>query len=148
MIAHIEDLADPSFDPYLSDELVFGDLADPYPRIAALREQAPVVEADYRAVMGIPTMPSDEALPHYTVLSFAAVDQILNDPVTFSNRSFEPTLGAAFGHTVSVMDPPEHTRYRRILQQAFRPTIVQQWGVDIVGPVVEELLGAFRDQGR
>lgn len=148
MARRIEDLADPTFDPYLSDELVFGDVADPYSRIAKLRADAPVVAADYRVIMGIPTMPSDEALPHYTVLSFAGVDQILNDPATFSNRSFEPTLGAAFGHTVSVMDPPEHTRYRRILQQAFRPAIVQQWGADIVGPVVGELLGAFRAEGR
>jgi len=46
------------------------------------------------------------------------------------------------------MDPPEHTRYRRILQQAFRPSIVQQWGADIVAPVVEELVGAFRGAGR
>src|SRR5207248_7132187 len=106
MTTRIEDLDDPTFDPYLSDELVFGDLADPYARIAELRAATPVIEADYRVIMGIPTVPSDEALPHSTVLSFAAVDQILNDPVTFSNRSFEPTLGAAFGHTVSVMDPP------------------------------------------
>ena len=148
MATRIEDLADPTFDPYLSDELVFGDNDDPYPRIAELRAATPVIDADYRVIMGIPTMPSDAAQPHFTVLSFAAVDQILNDPVTFSNRSFEPTLGAAFGHTVSVMDPPEHTRYRRILQQAFRPAIVQQWGADIVGPVVEELVGAFREAGR
>ena len=144
----IEDLADPTFDPYLSDELVFGDLDDPYPRLADLRAQAPVHPADYRAVMGIPTLDGEGAPPHYMVLSYAGVDQILNDPVNFSNRSFEPTLGAAFGHTVSVMDPPEHTRYRRILQQAFRPSIVQEWGADIVAPVVEELVDAFRDTGR
>jgi cytochrome P450 len=148
LIPLIEDLADPTFDPYLSDELVFGDLDDPYPRIAALRAEAPVHAADYRAVMGIPSPEAEAAPAHYMVLSFRGVDQILNDPVTFSNRSFEPTLGAAFGHTVSVMDPPEHTRYRRILQQAFRPSIVQQWGADIVAPVVEELVGAFRDAGR
>jgi cytochrome P450 len=46
------------------------------------------------------------------------------------------------------MDPPEHTRYRRILQQAFRPSIVQEWGVDLVAPIVDELVGAFRDTGR
>jgi cytochrome P450 len=146
--ARIEDLADPTFDPYLSDELVFGALADPYPRIAELRAEAPVTEADYRVVMDIPTMDAEGAPPHFTVLSFAGVDQILNDPITFSNRSFEPTLGAAFGHTVSVMDPPEHTRYRRILQQAFRPSVVQAWGADIVAPVVDELVGEFRDTGR
>ena len=98
--------------------------------------------------MGIPTLDGEDAPPHFMVLSFAGVDQILNDPITFSNRSFEPTLGAAFGHTVSVMDPPEHTRYRRILQQAFRPSVVQAWGADIVAPVVDELVGAFRDTGR
>ena len=27
------------------------------------------------------------------VLSFAAVNQVLNDPITYSNRAFEPTLG-------------------------------------------------------
>ena len=147
-ITRIEDLADPTFDPYLSDELVFGDVDDPYPCIADLRAQAPVHPADYRAVIGIPVLDGDGAPPHYMVLSYAGVDQILNDPVTFSNRSFEPTLGAAFGHTVSVMDPPEHTRDRRILQQAFRPSVVQEWGADIVAPVVEELVGAFRDAGR
>jgi cytochrome P450 len=149
MTARIEDLADPSFDPYLGDELVFGDLADPYPCIAELRAEAPVVAADYRAVMGIPALENeDDAPPHYIVLSFAGVDQVLNDPQTFSNRSFEPTLGAAFGHTVSVMDPPEHTGYRRILQQAFRPSVVQAWGADIVAPVVDELVSAFRHTGK
>jgi len=148
-IARIEDLVDASFDPYLSDEMVFGDTPDPYPQIAELRAQAPVLADDYRRVVGIPSIDGDGPVaPHYIALSFAAVDQILNDPVTFSNRSFEPTLGAAFGHTVSVMDPPEHTRYRKILQQAFRPSMVQAWGADIVAPVVDELVGAFRDTGK
>jgi cytochrome P450 len=148
VITRIEDLADASFDPYLSDEMVFGDTPDPYPQIAALRAQAPVIADDYRRVVGIPSIDGDDAPPHYLALSFAAVDQILNDPVTFSNRSFEPTLGAAFGHTVSVMDPPEHTRYRKILQQAFRPSVVQAWGADIVAPVVDELVSVFRDTGK
>lgn len=148
VITRIEDLADRSFNPYLSDEMVFGDHVDPYPTIAELRAQAPVVADDYRRVVGIPSIDGEDAPPHYIALSFAAVDQILNDPITFSNRSFEPTLGAAFGHTVSVMDPPEHTHYRKILQQAFRPAVVQQWGADIVGPVVDELVGAFRATGR
>ena len=66
--ARIEDLADPTFDPYLSDELVFGDLADPYPRIAELRVEAPVIEADYRVVMGIPALDGEDAPPHFMVL--------------------------------------------------------------------------------
>jgi len=144
----IEDLTDPTFNPYLADELVFGDMLDPYPRIAELRAQAPVVEGDFRTLMGIPGQPGDEGRPHYLVLSYAAIDQVLNDPAAFSNRAFEPTLGAAFGHTVSVMDPPEHTTYRKILQKAFRPQVVQEWGTGIVAPVIDELVAAFRHTGR
>jgi len=32
----IEDLSDPTFNPYLADEAVFGTMHDPYPRIAEL----------------------------------------------------------------------------------------------------------------
>ena len=147
MTERIEDLEDQTFDPYLADEVVFGDLHDPYPQLTELLAEAPVVRGNYAQLMGIPSMPSD-CSDNYMVLSFAAVDQVLNDPLTFSNEAFAPTLGAAFGHTVSMMDPPEHTKYRRILQQAFRPNIVQEWGTGIVGPVVDELIGAFRDTGK
>ena len=144
----IEDLSDPTFNPYLADEAVFGTMHDPYPRIAELRAQAPVIEGDYRELMGLPSPPMDADAPHYVVLSYDAVDQVLNNPLVFSNHAFEPTLGAAFGHTVSVMDPPEHTAYRRILQKAFRPNVVQAWGNDIVAPVIDELVTVFRDTGR
>src|SRR4051812_7128209 len=119
MTQRIEDLEDKTFNPYLADEIIFGEHHDPYPRIAELLAQGPVVRGSYAELMGIPSMPSDAWSENYMVLSFAAVDQVLNDPATFSNQAFAPTLGAAFGHTVSMMDPPEHTKYRKILQQAF-----------------------------
>jgi cytochrome P450 len=147
-VERIEDLADPTFNPYLADEVVFGDILDPYAVIAGIRAEGPVVAGSYRERLGLPPQPELTSSGRYMVLSFAAVDQVLNDPVTFSNRAFEPTLGAAFGHTVSVMDPPEHTRYRRILQKAFRPNIVQQWGDGIVAPVIEELVSQVRGTGR
>ena len=143
----IEDLADPTFDPYLADELVFGTHADPYGVLAELRSNGPVLEGSYRDRAGIAGWPGEPPAHQFMVLSFDAVDEVLNDPATFSNRAFESTLGQAFGHTVSVMDPPEHTGYRRILQKAFRPAIVQQWGDGIVAPVVEELVSKFRGRG-
>jgi cytochrome P450 len=147
-VERIEDLADPTFNPYLADEVVFGDILDPYAVIAGIRAEGPVVPGSYRERLGLPPQPELTSSGRYMVLSFGAVDQVLNDPVTFSNKAFEPTLGAAFGHTVSVMDPPEHTRYRRILQKAFRPNIVQQWGDGIVAPVIEELVSQVRGTGR
>jgi cytochrome P450 len=147
-LAQIEDLADPTFDPYLADEIVFGDIADPYQVIAAIRPEGPVAAGSYRERLGIPQPPELPSSGHFMVLSFAAVNHVLNEPTVFSNKAFQPTLGAAFGHTVSVMDPPEHTRYRQILQKAFRPNIVQHWGDDIVAPVIEELVSNVRGTGR
>ena len=143
----IEDLDDP-FDPHIADEALFGDHADPYPVIEQLRSQGPVVAGDYREIMGIPGQGDEGWAGRYLVLSFAAVDQVTNDPITFSNHAFDSTLGRAFGRTVSVMDPPEHTQHRRILQKAFRPPIVAAWGDDIVAPVIDALIGEFRDSGR
>jgi cytochrome P450 len=147
-VERIEDLTDQTFNPYLADEVVFGDTLDPYTVIAQIRAEGPVVAGSYRERLGLPPQPDVPNSGHFMVLSFAAVDQVLNDPISFSNKAFEPTLGAAFGHTVSVMDPPEHTRYRKILQKAFRPNIVQHWGDDIVAPVIEELISKVRGAGR
>jgi cytochrome P450 len=147
-IAPIEDLADPSFDPILADEVMYGSVMDPYDLVRQLREEAPVQRGDFSEVMGqFPTTDYPDA-EHWMVLSYAGIEQVLNQPEKFSNRSFEPTLGASFGHTLSVMDPPEHTGYRKILQQAFRPNVVQSWGDGIVAPVIEELVGCFRETGR
>jgi cytochrome P450 len=147
-VERIEDLADPSFNPYLADDVMFGDVVDPYAVIAEIRAEGPVVPGSYSERLGVPSRPEMTNSGHYMVLSFEGVNQVLNDPITFSNKAFEPTLGAAFGHTVSVMDPPEHTRYRKILQKAFRPNIVQQWGDGIVAPVIDELIAHVGKAGR
>ncbi len=148
MIEPIEDLSDPTWDPHLGDELFFGTLSDPYPILARLRESAGVVPGDFRDAMGLPPSPPQAYAPHYMVLSFAAIDHVLSHPEVFSNKAFDSTLGAAFGHTLSVMDQPEHTGYRKTLQRVFRPNIVQEWGTGIVDPVIDELVGAFRENGR
>jgi cytochrome P450 len=148
-IERIEDLADRSFDPYRAHEIASGDVVDPYPDIDEMRKAGPVVAGSYRQRMNIPPRPELPAPGgHFMVLSFAGVNQVLSDPITYSNKASEPTLGAAFGHTVSVMDPPEHTVYRKILQKAFRPDIVQRWGDGIVAPVIEELMSQIRGAGK
>jgi cytochrome P450 len=146
-VAPIEDLDDPTFDPILADEVMFGDLLDPYPALARLREQAGVQPGSFRGALGQDEIATEGYAEEYLVLSYAGVEHVLNHPEQFSNRAFLPTLGASFGHTVSVMDPPEHTGFRKILQSAFRPDKVQTWGDGIVAPVIDELIGEFRDTG-
>jgi cytochrome P450 len=149
IVERIEDLEDPTFNPYRADDEVYGDVLDPYSVIDEIRKEGPVVPGYYHERLCFPPEAQLERATrgHYMVLSFAAVNHVLNDPLTYSNEAFKPTLGASFGHTVSVMDPPEHTRYRRILQKAFRPNVIQRWGDGIVAPVIDELMTPIRDAG-
>ena len=144
----IEDLTDSSFDPYLADEVMFGDCLDPYQRIDELRSTGPVIPGTYREFLGTIPEPIDPSIPTYVVSSFAAVDQIMSNPDIFSNHSFDPTLGVVFGPILSVMDPPEHTKYRKVLQQGFRPPIVQTWGETVVDRIINDLFTGFLADGR
>ncbi len=144
----IQDLEDSTFDPILADELMFGDHTDPYSRIEEFRAGGPVIAGDYRSMMGLPSDPFDPAKPRYTVLSHTAVETALHDPETFSNRSFEPSLGVVYGPILTVLDPPVHTGYRRILQRAFRPEMIRAWERDYVEPVLAELIVGLHRSNR
>src|SRR5690606_11717995 len=109
------------------------------PRLAELRRQAPVIKGDYRVLLGLPPDATLGHLQHYVVLGYDEVAQVLNDPVSFSNKAYELNLGISFGRSVSTMDAPEHPKYRRIFQKAFLPNIVSQWGETLVQPVIQGL---------
>ena len=147
-IPRLQDFDDPAYDPFIEDALMFGDAADPYPRIAALRREASVHVASYRSLLGGPPDITADHVPHVTVLGYDEVAQVLADPATYSNQAYGPNLGISFGRSISTMDAPEHTRYRRLFQKAFLPNIVSQWGETLVDPVVDGLMAQFQARGR
>jgi cytochrome P450 len=143
----IEDLTDAEFDPYAEDDSKYGDDLDPYARLRELRAQGDVIPLG----MDDATMRfrHPERYQHaFLAVSHEAVAEVLNDANVFSNSPFMAGLGVTFGQTLSVMDPPVHSQYRKILQRAFRPTVVTAWGNGIVGPVIDDLAAAFETRGR
>ncbi|HEV2530451.1 cytochrome P450 [Phenylobacterium sp.] len=147
-IPRIADMDDPAFDPFMAEELVYGDLADPYPRIAALREAGPVHPGAYRELFTDRPDPTLGRFIHHSVFGYEAVSRVLTDPETFTNEAFQHNLGLSFGRTISTMDAPEHPAYRRIFQKAFLPQVVATWGESLVDPVVQTLVSAFEGRGR
>lgn len=141
--AKLQDFDDPDYDPFIEDALMFGDDADPYPRIAALRRQASVHAAAYRGLLGGPPDVTANDVPHFSVFGYDEVAQVLADPATYSNQAYAANLGISFGRSISIMDAPEHPRYRRIFQKAFLPQVVAAWGETLVDPVVDSLMEAF-----
>ncbi|MDG2005427.1 MAG: cytochrome P450 [Novosphingobium sp.] len=142
----LEDFDDPSFDPFMSDEAIFGSMVDPWTPLAELRRKGSVHERLYHPFLGMPPDASRPEMPPILVLGFEEAYEVLNTPAIF-HQGYMHNLGVTFGHTLSVMNAPEHTRYRRILQRAFLPQVVAKWGETLVEPVIDELLGKFEKRG-
>jgi cytochrome P450 len=65
------------------------------------------------------------------VTSIAGVDQCLHDPLVFSSGPDAGFLGSETGLIPLQIDPPEHARYRRLLDPLFSPKRVQSLEADI-----------------
>ncbi|MET0246421.1 MAG: cytochrome P450 [Sphingomonas sp.] len=143
----IRDFDDSGYDPFNSDELNFGDTLDPYPAIACWRAEAPVLAGDYRPRMGLSSaLYPDRKM--FTVVGSTEIQQALNDTDRFSNAAYRFNIGTTFGQgSISVMDNPEHGRWRRIFQKIFLPQYVKTWGESIVDPVVNDLMAHFAGRG-
>ena len=144
----IQEYDDPSYDPFIADDINFGDTPDPYPLIAQWRAQASVLEGDYRPKMGLQsaTYPDRKS---FTVVGSDEVLTVLTDTDRFSNHGYRFNIGETFGQgSISVMDNPEHGRWRKIFQKIFLPQYVKLWGDTIVDPVVNDLMAGFVGTGR
>ena len=146
-IPRIRDFDDTNFNPFVAEETVFGDIIDLHSRLAALRLQGPIHPGAFMDLVGVTQLPRKAGMDEFTVVSYQHVSEVYSDPETYSNVAFVDSLGQTFGRTIVTMDPPEHTRYRRIFQKAFLPQNVAKWGDSLVGPVVVELMEAFIGRG-
>ena len=101
------------FDPFAP-----GSLDDPYPAYARLRDESPVHRAD----------------GYWIVSRYADVLACLRDHQNFSS---EQGTGVDFATNPNLIniDPPDHTRLRRLVQRAFVPSRVAA-----LEPVVNELM--------
>ena len=148
VLPKLRDLDNQECDPFVLDRLAYGDHPDPYPKLQELMREGAVHRGSYRMLFTEIKDAELGELNQYIVVGYDAVMRVLTNPKVFTNRgAFMHTLGKAFGQTVSVMDGPEHQRYRMIFQKAFLPQTVAKWGESIVQPVVDRLMGAFERRG-
>ncbi|MGW4893346.1 cytochrome P450 family protein [Kitasatospora sp. NPDC004240] len=135
--SHLPPTAPPARD--LIRELI----ADPYAGYTALRTAGPV----HRVV-------GPDGLPVWLVTRYADVRQALADPrLALDKRHATPgnyrgfALPPALDANLLNMDPPDHTRIRRLVSQAFTPRRI----AGLQGPierVAESLLDAMAPLGR
>ena len=106
------------------------DLADPQPKYRELIDMGGVV---------VP-------VEGFTVVaSRAAVDEVLRDPATFTSRDIVQ-LGNIRPLIPLSVDPPEHKKYRRILDPLFAPKKMDEIEDDVASRV-NHFIDAFVDRG-
>jgi cytochrome P450 len=99
----------------------------PYQALARLRRESPVAWAQETPVLGWPGGPG-----FWLVLRHADVERVLTQPRLFSSwlgatQIRDPPTPAALGYVRRMMlnmDPPEHSRLRRLLGRSFTPRAV------------------------
>jgi len=127
-----------------------GLVRDPHPRLSALREACPVHAGSLSGIFGI-VGPDNYLIPdeqQVSLLTWDAVDTAFRDPVTFSNSSVAAALREVIGRTILEMDPPDHQRYRTLVQGAFTKAEMVRWERDFVRDIVVAAVDRIAPRGR
>jgi len=145
----LKDFDDPSFDVLAARKFSRGDTLDPYPIIHAAHARGTVHPGGYRSLFDDkPDLYDLAGFTQWMVFGYDNVCRIGTDPETFgSHEVLKHLLAPTFGNSVSQMDAPDHTRFRRIFQKAFLPQTVAKWGQSFVDPVVNRLVDKFIHRG-
>jgi cytochrome P450 len=114
------------YNPFGSDVM-----ADPFPAYARLRERCPVHRYD------------SFDPPFVTVTRHADVAAMLRDWRTWSSHYGQSPRFTVSGCLFS--DPPDHTMYRRLVQQGFAPRVVERMENDITR-LTDELIDVLVDR--
>jgi cytochrome P450 len=125
------------------DDVVSGDVRDPYTELARLRREEPVQRIDFSG------MPHEESKPVFIVYRYEEVQQMLRDNETFSSAIIIDAFGDVLGkHVMLGMDEPEHGRHRSLVAKAFSQKEMARWENELVGKVGNELIDQFAPRSR
>jgi cytochrome P450 len=120
---------------------------DPYPRFAELRRRGPIQRIDLSDWYP-PLNPPGEDPGAWVVLTHALASEVLRDAETFSSSKYAITADAVMGRNLLSMDPPEHTRYRALVQKPFTARALATWESELVRPVLRDCVAAIAGRGR
>ena len=140
-----------SYDPMRQFAELAGDVRDPYPMLAGIRADTPVLHVRLSTGPGGRYQHDDKApriTSLFTITSHKLAQQVLTDNVRFSSAANAMTIGQVMGRTILEMDPPEHQRHRALVAKAFRARVLDQWSDTIIGATIGELIDAFAGDGQ
>ena len=145
MSEHQQALSD-DYDPFEAfDDVIGGDLRDPYPDLAEKRKNSPVWKG---SLVGHEMLPSGMEEPlGWTAFRFEDCSRILRSAKIFSSTGYDSTIGLVMGHMILGMDDPEHRLNRNLVANAFKEKSLARWEHDLIAPICNELIDRFARRG-
>ncbi len=110
---------------------IVSEMRDTYAMFAEMRRAQPVARID----LPVRTV--------YIVLRYDDVSAVLRDPDTYSSRIMSAVMGPVMGRTILEMGGQEHTTYRGLASHAFRPKEIERYSVQLIEPLVHEMIDAI-----
>jgi cytochrome P450 len=132
--------------PEFVDEMVGGEVRDPYPLFAEKRRTEPVWYGTFLTPGMLPG--GLEPRCDWMVFGYDDCSYVLRAAKVFSSAAYAETIGLVFGRTVLEMDEPEHRSHRSLVAQAFRERSLARWKPEVIAPVCHELIDRFAARGR
>ena len=118
----------------------------PYPFFEYMRHTAPVWHGAFMDQSQMPEelRPNDE----WVLFGYDGVYQAFRDDRLFTSAAYDKTIGLVMGHTILAMGGKEHHDHRNLVAKAFRATALQRWEPSVIGPVCEQLVDEFKNDGQ
>ena len=139
----MSDLFDDLEDFAAFDDVVSGDVRDPYPGLTQTARDTPILRVETAAI------PGEEGKPFFIVHRHEDIQTMLRDHETFSSQAVIQIFGDVLGHGVMLgMDEPIHGRLRSLVTKAFTQKALARWEDEIVGRVGNELIDQFAADGK
>jgi cytochrome P450 len=125
---------------------------DPYPILADLRRQMPVMPGDILARYHVPSQAdyANSGRPVMTVFRYADVLAILRDPVTWKSYILADGFGASVENLLlTAMDGADHKRFRALFSPPFAVTAIQRMQTALMRPLIrDEFADKLRPRGK
>jgi cytochrome P450 len=121
---------------------------NPYPTLAWLRENAPI----HRFQFPIADVPMWAVTRYDDARNVLADNRFSSDGGTYASAEFKAAglviaAGSLLEKGLTIIDPPDHTKVRRLAMSAFTPRRIAQWR-DTVTTIVESVLDGYGESGK
>lgn len=118
---------------------------DPYPYFAHMRKTNPVWRGSLLQSELAPAELKDAE--HWVLFDFDSVFTAFREDEVFGSQMYHNTIELVFGPTILGMHGKEHHDHRSLVSKAFKQSALAQWEPEVIDPICDQLVDAFKDDG-